>query len=148
MNEKKEDKTITMTEQQLERVIKIAVKTALRELKKEEELPGNEVDELNRAPATFSLISLISTFFLGAIMSICLLAVVGSIKLLVQNGFNIGGFILLLAFIVIGVLSFFSLIEINNTKKTEVISTLFSAIMAFSTLIVAIASAYFAYKAL
>ena len=148
MNEKKEDKTITMTEQQLERVIKTAVKTALRELKKEEELPGNEVDELNRAPATFSLISLISTLFLGAIMSICLLTVVESIKLLVQNGFNIGGFILLLAFIIIGVLSFFSLIEINNTKKTEVISTLFSAIMAFSTLIVAIASAYFAYKAL
>lgn len=148
MSEHKDEKTITMTEEQLERIIRSAVRSALRDVKAEDELPGNEVDELQSAPATFSLIGLISTLFLGAIMSICIVVIIACGKVILENGFSFGILIFGLAFIMIGILSFLSMREINNTKKTEVISTLFSAIMALSTLIVAIASAYFAYKAL
>lgn len=148
MSEHKDEKTITMTEEQLERIIRSAVRSALRDVKAEDELPGNEVDELQSAPATFSLIGLISTLFLGAIMSICIVVIIACGKVILENGFSFVILIFGLAFIMIGILSFLSMREINNTKKTEVISTLFSAIMALSTLIVAIASAYFAYKAL
>lgn len=148
MNEHKDEKTITMTEEQLERIIRKAVRGAMHDLKDEEDLPGNEVDELQAAPATFSLIGLISTLFLGAIMSICIVVIIACCKVFSESGFSFAILIFGLAFIMIGVLSFLSMREINNTKKTEVISTLFSAIMALSTLIVAIASAYFAYKAL
>ncbi len=148
MSERKDEKTITMTEEQLERIIRSAVRSALRDVKAEDELPGNEVDELQAAPATFSLLGLISTFFLGAIMLICIIVIIACLKVFTESGFSFVILIFGLAFLMIGVLSFLSMREINNTKKTEVISTLFSAIMALSTLIVAIASAYFAYKAL
>jgi predicted phage tail protein len=148
VSERKDEKTITMTEEQLERIIRSAVRSALRDVKAEDELPGNEVDELQAAPATFSLLGLISTFFLGAIMLICIIVIIACLKVFTESGFSFVILIFGLAFLMIGVLSFLSMREINNTKKTEVISTLFSAIMALSTLIVAIASAYFAYKAL
>ena len=65
MTKKKEDnKTITMTEAQLKEIIRASIKTALRELKAEEKLPGNEVDELKEAPATYSLLFIISGGFL------------------------------------------------------------------------------------
>ena len=35
------EKTVTMTEEQLERVIRTAVRSALRDMKAEQELPGN-----------------------------------------------------------------------------------------------------------
>ena len=68
--------------------------------------------------------------------------------MLVENGFSILTIIMGFDFGVIGVLCFFAARELQKTKKIEVLSTIFSAIMALSTLLVAMVSAYFAYKAL
>ena len=148
MSEHKDEKTITMTEEQLERVIRTAVRSALRDVKAEQELPGNEVDEREAAPASFSLLEMLSTGILSTVIAFTVLAVIACIKLLIDNGFSILTFIMGFDFAVIGVLCFFAIKELQKTKKIEVLSTIFSAIMTLSTLLVAMVSAYFAYKAL
>lgn len=149
MNKKKEDnKTITMTEAQLKEIIRSSIKTALRELKEEEKLPGNEVDELKTAPATYSMIILISEFFLGFIVTMGVFVPIACGKLIYQNGFNFNILLFGICFIFIGIFAFMSIREINKTKKIEVLNTVFSALMALSSLIVAIVGAVFAYKSL
>lgn len=148
MSEKKEDKTITMTEEQLERVIRFAVKNALRDLKAEEELPGNEVDEREVAPASFSLLEMLSTGILSVVVFFSALVVIACIKMFIDTGFTLVGLMLLFSFAMIGIMSFLAIRELQKTKKIEVLSTIFSAIMTLSTLLVAMVSAYFAYKAL
>lgn len=148
MNKKEETATITMTEAQLERVIKTAIKTALRDLKEEDELPGNEVDELQAAPITFSLLGLIPVIFLSLIISISILFIIMCGKIMFQSGFSFGIFLFGAAFLFIGILAFVSMCEINKTKKIEVINTMLNATVSLSSLIVAIIGAYFAYKAL
>jgi len=142
------EKTVTMTEEQLERVIRTAVRSALRDMKAEQELPGNEVDEREAAPASFSLLEMLSTGILSAVILFCVLIICACIKMLVENGFSILTIIMGFDFGVIGILCFFAARELQKTKKIEVLSTIFSAIMALSTLLVAMVSAYFAYKAL
>lgn len=148
MNKKEETATITMTEAQLERVIKMGVKTALRELKAEEELPGNEVDELKNAPATFSALQNISLLFLIVVGVFFGCVAFACIKLLISKALNIFLLAFLIYSILIVITSVLSAVEINKTKKIEVINTFFSAIMALSSLIVAIVGTYFAYKAI
>lgn len=148
MNEIKEEKTITMTEEQLEKVIKTAVKTALRDLKEEEELPGNEVNELKEAPATFSLITTIANLFLFFIIVFIISLMGFCLYLIAQDGFSFFKLEMLILFLILGVLTGISMWEVNKTKKIEVINTIFSSIMALSSLIVAIIGAVFAYKAL
>lgn len=148
MNKKEETATITMTKAQLERVIKMGVKTALRELKAEEELPGNEVDELKNAPATFSALQYISLLFLIVVGGFFGCVAFACIKLLISKALNIFLLAFLIYSILIVITSVLSAVEINKTKKIEVINTFFSAIMALSSLIVAIVGTYFAYKAI
>lgn len=142
------EKTVTMTEEQLERVIRTAVRSALRDMKAEQELPGNEVDEREAAPASFSLLELLSTGILSVVVMFSILVVIACIKLFIETGITFVGIMFLFIFGMIGVLSFFTIKELQKTKKIEVLSTIFSAIMALSTLLVAMVSAYFAYKAL
>lgn len=148
MSKKKEETTITMTEDQLERVIKTAVKTALRDLKAEEELPGNQVNELDAAPVTFSAIQYISSLFLIAVIFFFILFSIACLIVLFSEPFNLLALVFLIYSILIIITSVLSAVEINKTKKIEVINTFFSAIMALSSLIVAIVGTYFAYKAL
>ncbi len=149
MSKEKESPTITMTEEQLERVIKTAVKNALYEMKNEEkELPGLEENELASAPATFSLIGLLSSALLFSIVIISALVIYVCVKMTFQIGFNIYLLEFGIVFLIVGILSGVSMYEINITKKTEVLNSVFNAIMAISGLIVAIVGAVFAYKAL
>ena len=147
MSKKKEEPaTITMTEEQLERAIKMGVKTALRELKAEEELPGNEIDELKSAPVTFSALQSISLLFLIVVAGFFGCFAIASIKLLISNAFNVILWVFLIYSILILITAVLSAVEIKKTKKIEVINTFFSAIMALSSLIVAIVGTYYAYK--
>ena len=149
MNKQKEVPTITMTEEQLERVIKTAVKNALYEMKNEEkELPGLEEDERKVAPASFSLIGTIASSFLTTIALFTGLCVYACGKVWYEKGFNWILLILMLDFVFITVLAVVSAFELYKTKKIEVLNTIFSAIMALAGLIVAIVGAVFAYKAL
>lgn len=148
MSECKDEKTITMTEEQLERIIRSAVRSAIRDVKAEDELPGNEVDEREAAPASFSLLELLSAGILSVVVLFSVLFVIACIKLFIDTGISLVGVMLLFIFGMIGVLSLFAIRELQKTKKIEVLSTIFSAIMALSTLLVAIVSAYFAYRAL
>ncbi len=145
MSEHKDEKTITMTEEQLERIIRSAVRSALRDVKAEDELPGNEVDEREAAPASFSLLEMLATGILSVVILFCVLIVCACVKLFIDNGFSLLTLIMLFDFVIIGVMSFFAIRELKKTKKIEVLSTIFSAIMAFSSLTVAVVSAYFAY---
>ena len=148
MSDKKDDKTITMTEEQLERIIRTAVRNALRDIKEEEDLPGNQVDEREIAPASFSLLELLSTWILYMVVVFSIFMVIGCISAFINTGFNICVLMIFFFFLMIGIMSFLSIRELEKTKKIEVLSTIFSAIMALSTLLVATVSAYFAYKAL
>lgn len=148
MSKKKEPATITMTEAQLERVIKTAVKTALRDLKEEEDLPGNEVNELKAAPASFTLIAIFTIVLLIIIFAFSAISVVSCIRLMIQNGISLSLIMTTIFFVFITVASIISYKEILNVKKLEVLNTIFSAITTVSNLIIAIIGAYFAYKAL
>lgn len=146
MSKKEEATTITMTEEQLERVITKAVRAAIRASKDEDKLPGNQEDELKDAPVTYSMLILISEVFLGLIISIAILVLIACINIMYQNGFNFDILLFGIIFTMIGLFSFLAMRELNKTKKVEVLNTVFSAIMALSSLIVAIVGAYFAYK--
>lgn len=149
MSKKKEETaTITMTEEQLERIIRRAVRTAIRDSKAEDELPGNQEDELKTAPATFSMLVLISEIFLGIIIALAICVVYVCVKRMIQNEFDIYILLFALFFLFIGITSCMSIREISKTKKIEVLNTVFSVIMTLSSLIVAIVGTYFAYKAL
>ena len=149
MTKKKEDnKTITMTEAQLKEIIRSSIKTALRELKAEEKLPGNEVDELKEAPATYSLLFIISGGFLFLFFLISVSAFGKCVEIALKKGLNISIFLAGFIFIAIGGFSIISIIEICKTKKTEVLNTVFSAVMALSSLLLAFMCAAFAYMAL
>lgn len=149
MSKKKEEPaTITMTEAQLERVIKTAVKTALRDLKEEEDLPGNEVNELKAAPASFTLIAIFTIVLLIIIFAFSAISVVSCIRLMIQNGISLSLIMTTIFFVFISAASIISYKEILNVKKLEVLNTIFSAITTVSNLIIAIVGAYFAYKAL
>ena len=146
MNEIKEEKTITMTEEQLERAIKMGVKTAVRELKKEAKLPGNEVNDLKDAPFTYFSIQIISIVFLLMVIGLFGCISIACIIVMFTKPFNIYILAFLIYSILITVTSGLSVLEIYKTKKAEVLNTFFSAIMALSSLIVAIVGTYFAYK--
>lgn len=147
MSKKKEPATITMTEEQLERVITKAVRTAIRASKDEDKLPGNEVDELKAAPASFSLISIFTIALLIIICAFSAISAIACIKFMIQNGFSFNWLMMTLFFAFISVASIISYKEILNVKKLEVLNTIFSAITTVSNLIIAIVGAYFAYKA-
>ncbi len=142
------NKTITMTEMQLERVIKTAVKTALRDLRAEEELQRNEVDELKEARATFTSLCFISSGFLLLLFVICIVGIITCISIMYQSSFGLGALIVMLFSAFMAILSGVSMYEIWTTKKIVVIQTVFTAIMATSSLIVSIVAAYFAYKSI
>lgn len=149
MTKKKEDnKTITMTEAQLKEIIRSSIKTALRELKEEDKLPGNEVDEIKEAPASFSLIAIFTIVLLIIICAFSLISAIVCIKLMIQSGFSFSRLMITLFFAFISIASIISYKEILNIKKLEVLNTIFSAITTVSNLIIAIVGAYFAYKAL
>lgn len=149
MSKQKEVPTITMTEEQLERVIKTAVKTALYEMKNEEnELPGLQEDERKAAPASYSLIGIIASAFLSMVALFTGVCVYACGKIWYENGFSWILLISMFDFVFITVLAVISAFEIYKTKKIEVLNTVFSAIMALASLIVAIVGAVFAYKAL
>ena len=148
MSKKKEPATITMTEEQLERVITKAVRTAIRASKDEDKLPGNEVDEIKEAPASFSLIAIFTIVLLIIICAFSLISAIVCIKLMIQSGFSFGRLMITLFFAFISIASIISYKEILNIKKLEVLNTIFSAITTVSNLIIAIVGAYFAYKAL
>ena len=149
MSKEKETPTITMTEEQLERVIKLAVKQALYEMKNEEkELPGLKEDELASAATTFNLLKFVLAVLFGGLGFTSALIVINAFSQMIQNGFqwqlgmtlfDFGGFV---------IISIVAIVEIVKIKKIEVFNSIFTALMALSTLIVAIASAVFAYKAL
>lgn len=148
MSKQKETPTITMTEKQLENVIKTAVKNALHEIKDEENLPVNEKNDMKKAPASFTLLNLISLMALTLFFACSLTMVALAGYLLFKIGFNI--FILLygIAFLGFSVLSLIAMIEVDKTKSIEVMHTIFTAIMALVSLIVAIIGVVFAYKAI
>ncbi len=149
MSKQKEVPTITMTEEQLERVIKTAVKTALYEMKNEEnELPGLQEDERKAAPASYSLIGIIASAFLSMVALFTGVCIYACGKIWYENGFSWILLISMFDFVFITVLAVISAFEIYKTKKIEVLNTVFSAIMALASLIVAIVGAVFAYKAL
>ena len=143
---KKDEETITMTQKQLERTIKTAVEQALRQIKSEKELPGNDVDELNNAPATFTSLCFISAAFLSVLFLISLIGIITCISIIYQDGCSFGAITVMLISAIIAIFSGASIYEVWKTKKIIVIQTIFSAIMTVSTLIIALVSAYFAYK--
>lgn len=145
---KQEEKTVTLTASELENIIRSAVKNALRDLKEEEKLPVNDVNEKDSAPASFSLLELIATTVLWMFAVFAGVCVYASGKMLYENGFSLLVLICLIDFVFITVLAILSARELYKTKKIEILNSVFSAIMAFSTLLVAIASAVFAYQAL
>ena len=149
MSKEKESPTITMTEEQLERVIKTAVKNALYEMKNEEkDLPGLKVDELASAATTFNFLKLIlAMLFVGLGFTSALIVWV-SLSQIIQNGFQWSLGMVLFDFGFIAIISVCAIVEIAKTKKLEVLNTIFSAVMALAGLIVAIVGAVFAYKAL
>ena len=141
-----------MTEEQLERVIKSAVKNALYEMKKEEkELPGLKEDERQEAPAFFSLLENIASIFLVnvIVLSGALIYAFGKV-IIGQASIGVKAFSIICIFdiLIIAVLAGKSIYEVQKTKKIEVLNSFFSAIMALAGLIVAIVGAVFAYKAL
>ena len=149
MSKQKEVPTISMTEEQLELVIKSAVKNALYEMKTEsKERPGLQEDELAVAATTFGLLKVILVMLFGGLGATSLMVTIAALVQLIQNGFqwimaligfDFGGFT---------IVSFCAIREILKTKKLEVLNTIFSAIMAVAGLIVAVVGAVFAYKAL
>ena len=145
---KEEEKTITLTSSELESIIRSAVKNALRDLKDEEKLPVNEVDERKEAPASFTLLELMSTGILWSVIVGVIIVIAGCIKLLFEKGFDLLVVMMMISFAVIGFLCFCATRELQKTKKIEVLNTVFTAIMALSSLIVAIVGAVFAYQAL
>lgn len=142
------EKQITLTASELENIIRSAVKNALRDLDAEKDLPVNEVNEREVAPASFSLLELIATtaLWLFAVFSGAGVYVCG--KIMCETGFSWLALVCLIDFSFITILAVVSAFELYKTKKREILNSVFSAIMAFSTLLVAIASAVFAYKAL
>ena len=149
MSKEKETPTVTMTEEQLERVIKLAVKQALYEMKNEEkELPGLKEDELAAAATTFNLLKFVLAILFGVLGVTSALIVITSFSQMIQNGFQWSFGMVLFDFGGIAIISIVAIVEIVKIKKIEVFNSIFTAIMARSTLVVAIASAVFAYKAL
>lgn len=148
MKSEKDETVITLTEEELERIIKTSIKVAMNELKEEEKLPGNEVDEREQTPASFSLLENISGWILWGVIIFSALAIIACINMLFTNGFDFLPIIMACDFGVIISLCVSAFREIQRTKKLEVLNTIFSAIMALSTLLVAIISAYFAYRSI
>ncbi len=148
MSKQKEEKPITLTEEQLERIITTAVIKAMRQSKAEEELPINDKNELAEAPAFFSLLGILTSWLLVIFIIVTLVAAGACFLIAFQNGFNVYGLVLGLAFVFIAVLSGVAIYEIDKTKKIEVLNTVFNAIMAVAALIVAVVSAVYAYKAI
>lgn len=148
MNEIKEEKTITMTEEQLERVITNAVRAAIRASKAEDKLPGNEVNELQSAPASFALMTIFTIVLLIIVCAFSAISVIACIKLMIQNGFSFDMLMIAVFFTFLSIASIISYKEILHVKKLEVLNTIFSAITTVSNLIIAIVGAYFAYMAL
>lgn len=148
MINEKEEPTITMAEEQLERIIRTSIKTALRELKEEEKLPGNEVNEFKEAPASYSLITVFTIVILIIIFGLSSIAVIFFIKLMIDNGFSSKKLTAATLFLLISVATVFSYIELIKTKKVEVLNMIFTAITTVSNLIIAIVGVVFAYMAL
>ena len=150
-NQADENKIVTMTEKQLEDVIRIAVKTAMHEFQTEKDLPIYDKDELQEAPAFYALLENIATVFLinVVVYSVFFVFIFGKV-LFGQGsaGVKIFSVIGIIDFIVFAVLAWKSIRELQQTRKIEVLNSFFSAIMALAGLIVAIIGAVFAYKAL
>lgn len=143
-----EEKYFTLTEPQLQRIIETAVVNAMRELKEEDKLPGNEVNDREEEPEVFSLLENTATEILSLVILVCVLMIIAGIVTIVKNGFSILYLALGFDFGIIGWYSFRAIRELHKTKKIEVLNTIFSAIMALASLTVAVASAYFAYKSI
>ena len=148
MSKPEEEKTLSLSEKDLERIIKAAVVAAIRESKEEDKLPINEVNELEAAPMTFSLLSIILWGLLVPVGIVSALFTVVIFSMMIQQGFQWLLLMMIIDLLGISVLSFCSARELFKTKKIEVLNTVFSAIMALASLIVAIIGTYFAYKAL
>ncbi len=145
---KPEEKQITLTASELENIIRSAVKNALRDLDAEKDLPVNDVNERNVAPASFSLLEAIATTALWLFAVFTGVGVYVCGKIMYETGFSWIALLYLFDLGFITILAVAAAFELYRTKKLEVLNSVFSAIMAFSTLLVAIASAVFAYKAL
>ena len=148
MSDQIEERMYQLSEKELERVIKAAVVAAIRESKEEDKLPINDVNELDAAPMTFSLLNIILWSLLVPVGAVAFLFAVVSCSMIIQQGFQWLLFMLIVDSLGISVLSFCAARELFKTKKIEVLNTVFSAIMALASLIVAIIGTYFAYQAL
>ncbi len=151
MSKQKETTTITMTEEQLKSIISEAVLKAIRQSKAEEELPINDENELEKAPASFALMGTLATGFLITLSAYSCIFIYGCGTVLFQPVtwyVKLFALIAMFDFIGIIILSISSIRELFKTKKIEVINSVFNAIMAISGLIVAIVGAVFAYQAL
>ncbi len=137
-----------LSEKELESIIKAAVVAAIRESKEEDKLPINDVNELDAAPMTFSLLNIILWSLLVPVGAVAFLFAVVSCSMIIQQGFQWLLLMLIVDSLGIAVLSFCAARELFKTKKIEVLNTVFSAIMALASLIVAIIGTYFAYQAL
>ena len=150
-NQTDENKVVTMTEKQLEDVIRMAVKTAMHEFQTEKYLPVYEKDERQEAPAFFSLLeNIASVFLLNIVVVSCIFIYAFGKIIFAQTPIvaKVLSFICIFDILVIAVLAGKSIYEVQKTKKIEVLNSFFSAIMALAGLIVAIVGAVFAYKAL
>ncbi len=143
-----EEKNITLTESQLEKIIQSAVINAMRELKEEEKLPGNEIDERDAEPEVFDLLENTATQILGVVILLSIVMIVAGFIAFVKYQLNILYVSLCFDFGIVGWYSFRAIRVLHKTKRIEVLNTMFSAIMALATLTVAVISAVIAYKAL
>lgn len=148
MKSEKDETVITLTEDQLERIIKSAIKEAMNELKQEQDLPGNEVDEEEKTPASFSLLRNIASYLLVIAIIFFGLLIVVCIKEIINIRAIIIPIIMIIDCIIVIWGSVSIIKEMFKTKRLDVLNTIFSAIMALSTLTVTIISAFFAYQAI
>lgn len=137
--------TITITKAQLEKIITNSIKTALKEIKTEEA----QSSDIQKTPATFTLLYVVSFIIFLILGFFSVAVIITCVYLMIQKSQYYGACITILLFAIFVLIISVSLcVEINKTKRIEVLNTIFSAIMALSTLLVAIVSAYFAYKSI
>lgn len=139
------EKTITLSETQLEKIIETAVVKAIRETKAEDQLPGNEVDERVSEPEVFDLLENTASSIMALVIVVSLIIIIAGIIEFVKSGFVYWYVMICLDLVVVVWYCISAIRALFKAKRIEVLNTIFSAIMAFSSLTVAVVSAYFAY---
>lgn len=143
---KKESPTIVVKQEIDYDKLADAIVKAQMKLKEEEE------KQEKKPSAAYTLFQLTAAIFLF-IFGIAIFAFCPTIGYMIgisdfEAGTNVGLFLLALVFGLISMLALAGAFEVYTSNKRDFINNVFTAIMAFSTLIITIISAVIAYRAL